>query len=340
MSSDFENPNFSSKIGKALDIIQVSTGNGEEQVVKMQIYDNNTTEEVFVTNLIPENQAFAIVAKKNHKYIVTVDNYTNQVYISDYFREPTLIIIVGIFICISLLIGKVKGLKSLLSLGIITLLILGIFIPAIKNHWDPVSMAIVIASLAGSASIILTTGYSKKSLAAIIGTMSGLSFAGILGYLCVKLAPLSGLASQEAQILLANQNYSYDFQGILAAGILISSLGAIIDVAISIASASQEIYLTDPKQSFDAIFKHAMNIGKDIMGAMINTLILAYVGSSLPLFLILYNQPGPRICNLEIIATEIISALAGCIGLTLAIPITACISAYLMSNRDIFARLK
>ena len=152
----------------------------------------------------------------------------------------------------------------------------------------------------------------------------------------IKLAPLSGLASTEAKILLANTNYGgaapLDFQGLLAAGILIASLGAAMDVAISIASSTQEIFLANPSQSRNALFKHAMIVGKDIMGTMTNTLILAYTGSSVPLFLLLYGQINQSLLNMEVIATELTAALVGSIGLVCAIPLTGLFSVILFKG--------
>lgn len=333
MSSDFETPSYISKIAKVKEVVNSETTNGQEQVVKLEIYNpKSTNDEVYITNVIPANQAFAILAKKDHKYIVTIDNESNQVYISDYYREPTVIGLIIIFIITVIAIGRSKGVKALLSLALTGLGVVYIFIPAIKNHWEPIPIAILVSAFATLVTMILIAGFNKKSLAATLGTVGGVTIAGFLGIIATKIAPLSGLASQEAQILLANQTETYDFQGILAAGVLISSLGAAMDVAISIASATQEIHETDLNQSSRALFQHAMNVGKDIMGTMINTLILAYAGSSVPLFLILYNQSQVRFLNLEIIATELISATAGSIGLILAIPITAAISVFLLKK--------
>jgi uncharacterized membrane protein len=103
-----------------------------------------------------------------------------------------------------------------------------------------------------------------------------------------------------------------------------------MDVAVSIASATQELYLTDINQSFNNLFKHAMNVGKDIMGTMTDTLILAYTGASLPLFLLLESyEPKALLLNMEIIVTELTSALAGSIGIIFAIPLTAIISVFM-----------
>jgi uncharacterized membrane protein len=181
--------------------------------------------------------------------------------------------------------------------------------------------------------MILIAGWTKKSLAATAGTTGGVTIAGLISMFIIHQAPLSGLASTEAHILLANLgDMSLNFQGILAAGIIIASLGAAMDVSISIASSAQEIYETNKRQSKRELFAHSMNIGKDIMGTMVNTLILAYTGASIPLFLLLYNETGLRLLNMEIIATELTAAVVGSIGLLLAIPVTAVVSSILLKG--------
>ena len=202
-------------------------------------------------------------------------------------------------------------------------------IPAIKFGINPILAAIVISAFSTATTMLLVAGRNKKSLAATLGTTGGVTVAGILAYSMIKMAPLTGLASSEARILMGNLGEgasAFDFQGVLAAGVLIASLGAAMDVAISIASSAQEIYLTNKRQSRSKLFAHAMNVGKDIMGTMTNTLVLAYTGSAIPLFLLLSNEPFTKILNLEVIVTELTAAIVGSIGLLLSIPITAVLS--------------
>lgn len=309
------------RVARVISVSEIKQEPIREQVVKMKFKDDG--EEIFLSNLVPDNKAYAIVAEEGKDYLVNIEE-GNELFITDYYREPAVIFLISLFLFLIILFGAFRGVKAILSLAITGASIIYILIPGIKSGLDPILLTILISAVATASTMILIAGFTKKSLAATIGTTGGVTAAGIIAMITVKLAPLSGLASTEAHILLANlQGVKLNFQGILASGIIIASLGAAMDVAISIASATQEIYEANPNQARRELFAHAVNIGRDIMGTMTNTLILAYTGTSIPLFLLLINESGLRLLNMEIIATELSSALIGSIGLLLAIPITA-----------------
>jgi uncharacterized membrane protein len=320
------------KIGKVIAVSESKVNGFKEQMVEIEINEKDTGKQsVFITNNVPDNKAYAIIAQQDREYIVNYDEDLGQIYIADYYREKVIISLIALFCLLVIIFGGFKGVKALLSLVFTGAAILFVLLPGIKAGYNPMLLAILISAFATASTMILIAGFTKKSLAATIGTTGGVSIAGFLALLVIKLAPLSGLASTESHILLANsEGLDLNFQGILAAGILISSLGASMDVSISIASSAQEIFETNFRQSRSELFTHAMNIGKDIMGTMTNTLILAYTGASIPLFILLSQDTGIRVLNIEIIATELSSALVGSIGLLLAIPITAIASVFLL----------
>lgn len=288
-------------------------------------------------NYVPDNLAYAIKAKTGKKYLVAIDNDTDEVSITDHYRQDSIVYLVLSFFLLLIILGGFQGFKAIISLLLSGLAIFYFLIPAIQNSFNPIFAAIIVAAFSTAVTMLLIAGWTKKSLAATVGTTGGVAIAGLIALFVIEQAPLSGLASSEARILLGNlmfQNQDspiaiLDFRGILAAGVLISSLGAAMDVAISIASSTHELYLANPRQTYSELFKHAITIGKDIMGTMTNTLILAYTGSAIPLFLLLANSSGIKILNMEIIATEITAATVGSIGLIAAIPITAMLSALL-----------
>jgi uncharacterized membrane protein len=334
------------KVAKVMDVSELNDNGlskkiaSYEQMVHMKITSQGSDKgmEFWVNNVTPENEIFSVKAKVGQSYVVGMDG--DQIFIADYYRQPIIITLIVLFLIILVLIGGSQGIKAAISLLLTGLAIFFIFIPAIKHGLSPLLFAIIVSAFSTAVTMILVAGISKKSLAAILGTTGGVTCAGILAAIVIKLAPLSGLDGTEAQILLANMNYGntseikLDFQGILSAGILISSLGAVMDVAISIASAAQEIFSANPKQSQNELFKHCMTVGKDIMGTMTNTLILAYTGASIPLFILLSNESSFKVLNMGIIATELASATAGSIGLLCAIPITAVISVALLSKES------
>lgn len=320
------------KIGKVISVSESKINGFNEQMVEIKIYNDKVDDEtIFIANNVPDNQAYAIVAKPGREYLVNYDDDQGQIYISDYYREKTVMGLLILFCILVIIFGAFKGVKALISLTLTGLSIVYIFLPGIQAGFNPVLLAVLISCFATASTMILIAGFTNKSLAATIGTTGGVTIAGLIAFLVIDLAPLSGLASTESHILLANsQGLNFNYQGILAAGIIISSLGASMDVSISIASSAQELFETNFRQSRKELFAHAMNIGKDIMGTMTNTLILAYTGASIPLFILLSQDSGIRILNIEIIATELSSALVGSIGLLLAIPITATASAFLL----------
>jgi uncharacterized membrane protein len=309
----------------------------KEQQVKVRVISDGPQKntELFINNIVPDNLAFGIVAKKDKEYIISLADDSNDVAIIDYHRKPYVIGLFILFVVLIIGFSGFKGFKAILSLFVTALSIIYILIPAIKEGFDPILVGIFISAIATAVTVISIAGFTKKAFAATIGSIGAVAIAGLTSFFVIKGAPLSGLASNEAQILLANSMYGsansmMNFQGILSAGVIIASLGAAMDVAVSIASATQELYLTDTKQSFNNLFKHAMNVGKDIMGTMTDTLILAYTGASLPLFLLLESyEPKALLLNMEIIVTELTSALAGSIGIIFAIPLTAIISVFM-----------
>ncbi len=311
------------KVLEVTDQLETGLFRGKEQLVRAQVISdkNGKGETILINNQIPENQAYAISAEVGKKYLISVED--DRIYITDYYREPMIIGVIVGFLLLTVILGGLQGLKAQLSLFLTGLSIIYIFIPGLRLGYDPIFLAIIVSGFSTAVTMLLIAGWTRKSLAATIGTTGGVTAAGLIATFVIKIAPLSGLASTEAQILLANNIREFDFQGMLAAGVIIASLGAAMDVAISIASAVHELYDVNPNLSSAELFLHAMNIGKDIMGTMVNTLILAYTGSSIPLFLLLQNETGLRLLNMEIIATELTSAVVGSIGLLLAIPITA-----------------
>jgi len=197
-------------------------------------------------------------------------------------------------------------------------------------------VAILVAGLVSLIVFRIVGGKTVKSLAAAIGTLLGVTIAGLLAWIVGNMMHMSGMSSEESRILLYSMDMKIDFQGLLFASILIGALGAIMDVGMSIASAIDEVRKVHPEANLKNLFQAGMNVGRDVMGTMSNTLILAYTGSALPLLLLLIanNISLAKIINSEMIAVEILRALAGSIGLVLCIPITAIVSAFIYSKRS------
>src|SRR5690606_1056427 len=215
------------------------------------------------------------------------------------------------------------------------LIILTVILPIILKGFNPIVVTVGLSSVLTGLLILFITGPTRKTAAAIMGTVGGLLAAGLLAYAAGKASSLTGLSSGEAQILQFMSS-SLDFQGLLFSGIIIGALGAILDVGISIASAMEQIKAADPDTDFLTLFTRGILVGRDMIATMSNTLILAYVGSSLPLLLLFQvsSTSWKEVFNLDMVASEVVRAMAGSIGLTLAIPITALVSAFLFVHAE------
>ena len=294
---------------------------------------------VKVPNEITDNPAYNVHAKVGSEVILSVvwsGEKTPEVNIADYHRTPALGWLTLVLLAVFLLFGGCSGLKSLAGLIVSVLLIALVLLPLSLRGVSPLLTAVAISLLTTTTTMLLVAGRSRKAAAAIIGTIGGVIIAGIAAQLVIQAAPLTGLSSEEAQILrgsVLNQKPPF-YTGLLAAGMLIGALGVIMDVGISVASAVQEVAKTNKHLPGSALYKSGMNVGRDIMGTMTSTLVLAYAGSALPLLLLAQQIPSSKLLNLDLVATEVASALSGSLGLVCTIPLTALAAALLMSKES------
>lgn len=255
-----------------------------------------------------------------------------------YTRDVPTYILGGLFIALLLFFGKMKGLKSVITLGLTVFILFKFMIPYLLEGYNPVLLVLVTGAIVTTLTFLIVSGISRKTFAAITGTVGGLGAAAFISFLFMSLMKLSGFHGEEEVMLgMLDSEQSIDLSGLLLAGIIIGALGAVMDVAISIASSLEEIKRNHKKATYKDLFKSGMNVGGDIMGTMANTLILAYVGASLPILLLMnaYEYPFGELIHMEIFTVEILRTLAGSIGLVLAIPITALVSAFLLSKGEI-----
>lgn len=183
--------------------------------------------------------------------------------------------------------------------------------------------------------MLIINGAHKKTLCAIVGNLGGLAAAGILSYVISKMLNLTGMIDQDSIFLfMANTENPINLKAILWSSIVIGSLGAIMDISMSIASAINELSENIENKSYKVFLKSGLNIGQDSIGTMTNTLVLAYIGSSLSivLLMVLYNNDFLQLINLEMIVFEILQAIIGSMGILLAIPVTSIFSAYIFSK--------
>lgn len=296
--------------------------------------------ERLIDNMLTGNPAYDINLNKGDKVILHAERKSDEIidaddvdfFIADIKRDSALLWISALFVLLLLAIGRKKGVYSLLSIIATVALIFFMLMPMILSGFCPIASAVLVGILSTVITIYLVGGFNSKSSSAIIGTSMSLIFAGGLSLLTIYFAHLTGFAGEESMFLYS-AHPELDFQGLLSASMIIAALGALMDTGVSIASAINEIYETDSSLSVRQLFKSGMNIGKDVIGTMSNTLILVYLGSALPLVLLSSNIDLQKFFNLNQVATEISSAVIGSIAILLCVPLTAIISAYLIKNQ-------
>lgn len=276
------------------------------------------------------NSAYNLWVEKGDKVQIYAEltedgSKMTDLYIADFVRYPQLRNLVLLFAVLVIMIGKWQGVKSFIGLGLTTVSIVFFMLPMLLKGYSPILLASIVCAFSTVVSILLISGFSKKSFTTILGTLSGVLIAGILAYLFGNRTNLTGMSDHESQMLMfIPQGVKFNFKGLLFSGFIIGALGAIMDVAMTISSAMEELITNNPNISPKDLMKSGLVVGKDSIGTMSNTLILAYVGSSLPLLLLFssYQSNFIDVVNMDLVATEIVRAFTGSIGLLAAVPMT------------------
>ena len=259
-------------------------------------------------------------------YILSIPNYD---------RGTVLLAMVGVFALILVLIGGKKGVMALLGLAYTLAGVWFLLIPMVLRGAPPIPAAVAVAALTAAASLLLLTGFTRKTLCAGLGCICGVAAAGLFAWIVGKLTPISGFNMGEAEdLVLRAGEQPLEIRGLLISGILIASLGAVMDVAMSISSACSELLALDPKITAGRLFRSGMNIGRDAMGTMANTLILAFAGASFNLLLLfqVYGYPMIQIFNSDAMAIELIQSISGSVGILLTVPLVSLFAALLLTR--------
>lgn len=267
--------------------------------------------------------------------IYITDDTISDVTLYSYKRDGVIYFLAAIFFIAMILIGKMKGLTSIIALMFTGVLIIFFMIPIMFRGVSPIIASILTASIIVIVSHLLITGINRKSFSAMIGTITGVIISGLISYLAGKAAHISGMTMDNIENLITlAENSSFKLDGLMFAAILIASLGAVMDVGMSIASSIFEIHSLNPELDAKKLFSSSMNVGKDIIGTMSNTLILAFIGGSISVIILIMasSMQFRQIINLDLLAMEIIQGLSGSIGIVLTVPITALISIALIKR--------
>jgi len=248
--------------------------------------------------------------------------------VSEPYRLPALLFFGVLFVAAVVLFGGLQGVRGLASLMGSLILIIYVLFPAVLAGYSPVLVAMGVASLIIILGSYVTHGFNRTTTAAVLGMVATIAFTGALAYAAVYFTHLTGFEGDEAVYLNFDTRGAIDFAGLLLGGILIGLLGVLYDAAIGQAIAVEELSAAAPTMPRTTVYQRVIRMGREHIGALVNTLAIAYVGASLPLLLLFYTSSTDilTILNREIFATEIIRTLVGSIGLVLAVPITTFVS--------------
>ena len=306
-----------------------------DQELEIRILSGDHKDEIMtVTNYM--SALFNVDVDRGDRIIVRIMTDEDGSYyasVFNYDRGIVLGVFLLIFFALLAVLGGKKGIGALAGLLLTLGCIWFILIPCLIRGVPAVPMTIGVSAVAAAAGLIFLNGYSKKTLCAVCGCVGGVLAAGIAAAAVGTLSPMNGFNMQEAEnLILYGADRGLKISGLLVCGVLISALGAVMDVALGIASSVWEMRKQNPDASAKSLFRSGMQIGRDAMGTMANTLILAFAGSSLNMLILVqtYDIPFLQLINTDSIALEVVQSVAGSMGILLTVPLVAFVSARLM----------
>lgn len=272
--------------------------------------------------------------------LVSIDHQpdgTIQVAVLDRWRLPLLLQLASVFALVTALVAGWRGLRAVMSLTLSLVLVVRLFIPLLLSGWDPLWLAIGLGTLVTIASFAMTQGINRSTGAAILGTTLGLAITGGLAVLTTQLAHFTPAQGSEDVVYLQQLVGSrIDLSGLLLAALIFGGLGVLNDVAISQAATVRELHEVNPALTRWQLYQRAMNVGIAHLAATVNTLVFAYLGTALPLLVLVALQVDALTLtvNQEIIAVEIVRTIVGAIGVLSAVPITTAIACRWLPGED------
>lgn len=284
---------------------------------------------------------YSVPLEVGDKAVIIISTYKDGTHLAtvyEYNRFVPILIILCLFFVATIIVGGIIGAKSLLGLLITLACLFFILIPALMKGAPTLLTTFVVCIYITVISLAILGGLQKKTVCAMVGTISGVALAMVFGLLSQVLLRISGMRVPDAEALLQLQRTGtpIGISGLLVAGVVISALGAVMDVAMSISSALTEIHVANPELSCKSLIRSGMNIGRDMVGTMTNTLILALLGSDLVLIVYLYSLELPlnQLLSSSYVAIEIVSSISSSIGVIMAVPLTVIINALALTYKN------
>ena len=268
--------------------------------------------------------------------ISTQPDETTYIAVADLYRVPVLGLLLGVFAVAVTVVGGWRGVRSLIALALTLAVVVKLVIPLILSGYEPVWVAIIAATAVTIVTFLLTEGARRQTIAAAIGTFVSLSVVAILVVIFDGLARFTTLRGSEDATYLSGVGLGgIDIGGLFLAAVIFGALGILDDVTVTQAATVQEIYDSDPRIGRVDLASRAMNVGRSHIAATVNTLVLAYVGASLPLIVLFAagRQDPYLTVSGETVAVEVVRALVGSVGIVAAVPVTTAIAVALIGRR-------
>lgn len=313
---------------------------GTEGKMEAQILDGDRIGETMeVTYYLPVVSTEEYAYESGDKIVISRSAANDNIVYSvvDRYRMPGILSIVFIFVGLAIILARKRGVTSLIGLAFSIFMLIKVLVPSIADGGSPVLIGLGGALAIGIVSIYISHGFNKPTSIAVGGTVITTIIAMITASVFVHFSKLFGTGSEEAYALqqfgtIAN----LDLRGILLVGIVIGCIGVLDDITTSLTASIVEIKKANTKYTLAQLFASGLAIGREHIASLVNTLVLAYAGASLPLMLLFTLDPRPWwvLLNSQFIAEEIIRALVGSVALMLAVPITAWLAAYVYTRQN------
>ncbi len=312
------------------------------QTVRIRIIDGPEADKIITVEhggmfTITEEQKVAdgetVIVRKN-----TTPEGETSYYIADSYRLPNIMgILAGFFLIVFLIAGR-KGLGALIGMAISLGVIMWFIVPRILAGADPLLISIIGSVVILCSTMYLAHGFSRQTHIALSATGISLFLTALFSIAFVSLTKLSGLGSEDIYTLSQGFGEVLNFRGLLLGGIIIGALGVLDDVTTTQAAAIHELAEANPRSTFEDLVKQGMRVGREHIASVVNTLVLAYAGASIGVFIFIHLgvvqniQPLWVMLNNEVIMEEVVRTLAGSLGLILAVPITTLLAAFFAKN--------
>lgn len=315
------------KLGDQSALIEIETGSRKGERIRA---NNMLTGSLSVDKIFKEgDKAWVLIGFDEENNI----NFANMI---DHYRIDKEMILIGVFAVVIIIFSGYTGVRTLLSFAFALLSIWKILIPAMLRGYNPLIVALFVGNVLTVSTLLLVAGFSKKAYAAIISAVTCSLVTCVLAIIFGNLFNIHGAVMEGAESLLYAGFMNLDLTSIFQAGIYLASSGAILDLAIDISSALEEIINNSPDISKSELIKSGLNIGKSVVGSQTTTLLFAYMGSYITIMMVYVAQGTPmmNILNSKTIAAEILHTFVGCLGLVLVSPMTSVISGFIFEKED------